>query len=298
MPINQELLRTFVAAAESASFSQAATRRKVTKSAISQQIKALESQLGVTLFERTAGVARLTASGQELAAVLRREFEAIDEALEAVSAAQHEVRGRVRIGSPGPFTRLWLRPRLAGLLRAHPGLQIAVSFATPRELEQRLAARDLDLILLVRPIEITGLTGQAVFTERFRAYAAPSYLAERGVPSGLADLARHRFVAYDEDLPMHGPWWRASFPRVPFPGQIICHIASLYEMQALAEEGLALAVLPDYFAADAVRRRTLVELPRMARSKAPFALNDISLVWRKNAIPTARFTTVRDALLT
>ena len=296
--VNQELLRTFVVAAASASFSAAATRRHVTKSAISQQIKALESQLGVTLFERGPGPVRLTDSGQELAAVLRREFEIIDDALEALASSQREIRGRVRIGAPGPFARLWLRPRLARLLRLHPRLEVAVSFGTPRELEQRVAERDLDLVLLVRPVERPGVVGERVFTERFRAYAAPAYLRERPAPARLDDFADHRFIVYDEDLPMHGPWWRASFPRQPYLGQLTCRVANLDEMRALAELGVGLVVLPDYFAADAVRQKTLAELPRVARARVAFASNDILLVWRKNAVATRLFETVREALLT
>src|SRR3954465_850978 len=105
MLINQELLRTFVAAATSQTFGEAALRRHVTKSAISQQIKALEVQLGAPLFERVGRRARPTESGLALADVLRREFEIIDDALDAVASAQREVKGEIRIGAPRSFSR-------------------------------------------------------------------------------------------------------------------------------------------------------------------------------------------------
>jgi DNA-binding transcriptional LysR family regulator len=148
MSINQELLRTFVAAAESESFSRAAERRHVTKAAVSQQIKALEGQLGVVLFERSGGHARVTESGRALAGVLRRQFEVIDDAIAAVASSQRGVAGEVRVGTPGPFTRLWLRPRLSRLLQAHEALRVTVVFGTPRDLERRLAERELDLLIL------------------------------------------------------------------------------------------------------------------------------------------------------
>lgn len=297
MPVPQDLLRTFVAAARAGTFSRAAARQRVTKSAISQQIRALEAHLGLRLFERSGRGVRLTPAGEALADVLEREFAAIDEALEAVVSSRQQVAGHVRIGSPGPFTRMWLRPRIADLLRAHADLRLTVSFGTPRELERRLVERELDMILLVRPAESPGLTEVPVFGEQFRAYAASSYLRASHALTSLDDLAHHRFIVYGDDLPMHAPWWRAAAgARRPFAGTIVCSVASLYEMRALAEMGIGIVVLPDYFAAAAVESGALTELPRLRGSRAAVAVNRIVLAWRTSTVPTGAFRVVRDAL--
>jgi DNA-binding transcriptional LysR family regulator len=298
MLINQELLRTFVVAADSATFQDAARRRHVTKSAISQQVKTLEAQLGTGLFERVGRRVRLSAEGRALADVLRREFEIIDEALDAIVIGKARVRGEVCIGAPGPFTRLWLRPRLVTLLERHPDLRPIVVFGTPAELERRLAERELDLIILVRPVEQPSIEGVPVFTEYFRAYASPAYLKANPAPRTFADFSAHRFIVYGDEMPMHRPWWRAAFgARAALRGEIVCRIANLYEMLALVEEGVGIAVLPDYFANEAVRRRTIVELPRIPSSRTMSHENKILLAWRKHAVLTARFRVVRDALL-
>jgi LysR family glycine cleavage system transcriptional activator len=297
VPVPPDLLRTFVTAARAGTFSRAAARQRVTKSAVSQQIRALEAHLGTRLFERSGKGVRLTEAGEALADVLERELAAIDEALDAVVSSRHQVAGHVRIGSPGPFTRIWLRPRVADLLRAHADLRLTVSFGTPRELESRLVERELDMILLVRPVEAPGLAETPVFTEYFRAYAASSYLQASPALAVLDDLARHRFIVYGDDLPMHAPWWRAAAgARRPFAGTIVCSVANLYEMRALAERGIGIVVLPDYFAAEAVKRGTLTELPRLRGSRAAVAVNRIVLAWRTSAIPTGAFRAVRDAL--
>src|SRR5688572_10058909 len=101
--VDLELLRTFVVAASAPTFREAAVRRRVSVSAISQQVKVLEGQLGIPLFERIGRRARLTASGQSLRATLTEDLARIDEALEAASSAHHEAQGRVTIGAPRPF---------------------------------------------------------------------------------------------------------------------------------------------------------------------------------------------------
>jgi LysR family glycine cleavage system transcriptional activator len=295
---NLELLRTFLVAADAQTFREAAARRHVTRSAVSQQIKQLEDQLGVALFERAGRRALLTESGKALAEALRSSFETIDEAIAAVASGHRDVSGEVTVGAPGPFTRLWLRPRIVRLLKAHGGLRLVVSFGTPRELERRLADRALDLVILVRPVELPGINAVPIFTETFRAYAAPSYLKSSALPRNVADLQGHRFIVYDADLPMHGPWWRAKFGgRTPFRGKVVCRTASLYEMLALAEEGIGIVVLPDYFAGEAARRGTIVELPSVPGSRPSTATNKILLASRQNVVPTARFRIVHDGLL-
>src|SRR5689334_12220911 len=113
MSMNLELLRTFVDAASAPSLGAAAERRHVTKSAVSQQLKTLEAQLGLRLFERTGRHVRPTETARALADTLRRAFALVDDALEAATETEAAVRGTLRIGAPRPFARVWLRPRLA-----------------------------------------------------------------------------------------------------------------------------------------------------------------------------------------
>ena len=160
--INQELLRTFVCVADSQTFSDAANRQRVTKSAISQQIKTLETQLGVALFERVGRRALLTESGQQLAHAFRGHLHAIDDAVAAVASAHGDVRGNIRIGSPRPFARVWLPHRVTHLLREHPALNTTLVFGTPTELERRLADRALDFAILVRDPELPGIDAETI----------------------------------------------------------------------------------------------------------------------------------------
>jgi DNA-binding transcriptional LysR family regulator len=297
--MNLELLRTFVDLARSPGLASVAARRHVTKSAVSQQMKALEAQLGVRLFERVGRTIRPTESAQALAAPLAAAFAAVDDALDALRDAEGTVRGQVRIGAPRPFTRAWLRPRLARLLASHPELVVDVSFGVPTELERALLAGDLDLAVLARAPESDAVATAPLFVETFEAVASRAYVRAHGSPETAADFERHRLVVFDRDLPMHGPWWRATFGgRAPLRGRVVCRVASLDEMLALATEGLGIAVLPDYFVAPALAARQLVIIrPSAHGRRATAAKNTIFLAERRGAVVPARVRTMREALL-
>ncbi len=301
MLINQELLRTLVDAATAPTFAEAAKKRHVTPSAVSQQMKTLETQLGLRLFERIGRRAKLTSSGEALVSVLRREFAAIDDAIDVLIADRDRPKGIVKIGAPRPFARVYLRPRLAEILRMHPEIVLDVAFDRPTPLEIGVAERLYDLAILARPPESPLVEGEPIAVERFAAVASPGYVRARGMPETKEAFLDARYIVFSDELPMHAPWWRASFgKKTPLPTSIVCRIASLDEMLALAEAGLGIAVLPSYFVEESLaKKRLLVLWPPKPKPGAltRTAENTLHLVWRKGAIETARFRLVRDAIL-
>jgi DNA-binding transcriptional LysR family regulator len=299
-PVSYELLKTFVEAASAPTFGAAARKRRVSASSISQQIKALEAQLGVPLFARVGRRVRVTEAGTALLASLRDEFSRIDSAVEEASSAHRAVRGRVALGGPRAFGRFWLRPRLAALLRQHEHLRLLVEFGVPSVLERRLVEGSLDLALLSRPTELPNVASQAVASEIFCLVGAPSYLERYGTPSTREQFEEHRFLLFDADLPMHAAWWRAKFGAGASPGGVrVAEVACLDQMLALCEEGAGLAVLPDYLLAEPLTEGRLRLLqPDAARyPKQRPARNTLFLAWREKALASARFVAVRDALL-
>lgn len=285
--VSWDLLRTFLLAASARTFGAAAAQRRLTVSAISQQMKALEAALGLPLFERVGRNVRLTADGQRLWQRLQPAAATLTEALHELSERYGQVAGQVAVGSPRGFGGIWLRPRLPRLLAAHPALQLSVDFDVPSVLERRLVEGALDLCILGRPSELPGVSTQPIATETFIAVASPALARQH------RDFAQARYLVFDDDLPMLAPWWRASFGRsAKLQPQIAARVASLDELQALAEAGAGVAVLPDYFVADAVKARRLVKLATPGRP----ATNTLFLAWRSHAVATARFLSVKAAL--
>ncbi len=298
MLINYELLRTLLEAGLAPTFAEAARRRRVTPSAVSHQIRALEAQLGVPLFERVGRNARLLPAGEGLVRALRESFTHIDDAIAAATDDHTRIRGLVRIGGPGPFSSMWLRPRLVRLLRAHPELTVEVRFGVPSVLSQRLLLGEDDLSILVRAVDFPALEARPVYVEEFSAVASPAYLRAHKRPETAKDFAEHRFVLFDADLAMHAAWWRASFGnKEPLPPKIACRITSLEEMLALAMEGIGIAVLPNYFIASAVAAKQVVVVGPARGKERRGAKNTIYLAWRKGSAQSARVRAVQQELL-
>lgn len=292
--INQELLRSFVAIAAERTFARAAAARHVSKSAISQQMKVLEAQLGQPLFERVGRHAVITAPARRLAETLRNEFQIIDDAVATLSASHAELSGEVALGAPRLFASMWVRPRIAALMGATPALRLRLRFGTPTELEAQLIARELDLAVLVRPPTSNAVHARPIYNEVLCAYGPRPARGAR--PLTLQQLRAARWIAFDPDLAMHAPWWRAhGGRRAGRQGEIVAYVASLDEMLALVEAGVGHAVLPAYVAAPALAAGRVVQ--HLRRADAPEVSNRIYLAWRDGAIATARLDAVRAALL-
>jgi len=293
--IQLDLLRSFVVVAGARTFAEAAARRHVSVSAISQQMAALEAQLGLKLFERVGRRARLTDEGRALHAALEPELARIDEAVAALTAAETAPTGRVALGAPRSFAAFWLRPRLAELVVTHPRLRLEVDFAPPADLERRLLDGELDFALLARPATSPSLATRPVYTQTYVAVGAPDLVAPRRRAT-RDELAAAPWLAFDRDRAMLAAWWRAAFgARAPLPDGVVCQIRSIEELVALAEEGLGLTVVPAYAAAASLAARRLVELPP-PHSRRP-ARDLVHLAWRKRAAEPARLRAVRAALL-
>jgi len=116
-------LSAFEAAARHGSFKDAADELAVTPTSISHQVKALEDQLGLRLFDRFNRRVELTRDGRELAAALTESFDLMDHAVRRLRGEGGETRRLVVVGNPG-LLDCWLRARLHRLRETHPGLAL------------------------------------------------------------------------------------------------------------------------------------------------------------------------------
>ncbi len=117
-------LRAFEAAARLSGFSPAARELNVTHAAVSQQVRALEAELGLPLVIRSGRGIELTADGRALAAAVGDGFEMIQAAI--ASFASRDENRPVRVTSTAAFTSEWLMPRLRGFWIAHPEIAISL----------------------------------------------------------------------------------------------------------------------------------------------------------------------------
>ena len=123
-PLDSDLMRSFLAVADSGSVTAAAGRLYRTQSAVSLQVKRLEESLGQPLFERQARGVVLTPRGEQLVPYARRVVALLDEA--AVALREKPLVGPVRVGIPDEYSGTVLPRALAAFDERHEGVQISV----------------------------------------------------------------------------------------------------------------------------------------------------------------------------
>jgi DNA-binding transcriptional LysR family regulator len=144
--LDSDLLRTFVAVAETGNFTRAASQVNRTQSAVSMQIKRLEEMIGEMLFLRGARGVALTRKGDELLSNARRIVSLLDETAASMSAPPLD--GPVRIGIPEEYGHAILSRALGAFSKRHPQVEITVKYAHSASQMASLNAGELDLAVV------------------------------------------------------------------------------------------------------------------------------------------------------
>ena len=196
-----DLLVGFEAAARHLSFTRAGEELFLTQSAVSRQIKELEGQLGVELFQRRHRALALTDAGKSF-------YASAAQVLTTMRAATDQLR--VQAGKKGlsvtttnSFAALWLIPRLAGFTRTHPGIDVRIMADTR---VQDLERDGLDLAIRHGPASLAGSSAVRLMGERVFPVCSPKLLKDKSRPLREPhDLRYHCLLQYDDPEGRH-PW--------------------------------------------------------------------------------------------
>ncbi|MCE4061964.1 LysR substrate-binding domain-containing protein [Pandoraea sputorum] len=145
--LDMDALRTFLATQQLGSLNRAAERVGRSQSAVSQQMRKLEVQVGQPLFRRQGRGLMLTDAGELILSYAHRILDLNDEAVHAVRGAS--VEGVVRFGLPGDFAETWLPAALGQFKKTHPGVRVEVAVERNGVLLERLDRGELDLVLVM-----------------------------------------------------------------------------------------------------------------------------------------------------
>lgn len=165
-------LSYFIKAAELLHFTDAAAASFVTQSTLSQQIKQLEEELGMLLFDRIGKQVRLTEAGNVFLIHARQIILDIKKSKQAIFELANMVNGELRIGVTYAFSSLLL-PALTPFSEKYPGIMIHVEYGTAGELENKLRMADLDILLAFHEqSDGEGLEMQPLFSSRIMMVVA------------------------------------------------------------------------------------------------------------------------------
>jgi len=184
-------LRIFHAVADKGSLTHAGEVLRLSQSAVSRQIRALEESLSVTLFHRHARGLILTEQGELLFDATQQMVKRLDATAARIRDSEDEVFGELRVTTTTGFGTLWLAPRLAKLYAKYPALKIDLM------LEERvldLPMREADVAIRMKEPTQSDLIRKRLMNIRMRLYATPEYLAEHGTPVTMDDLTQHRLI--------------------------------------------------------------------------------------------------------
>jgi DNA-binding transcriptional LysR family regulator len=260
-------IAAFARVVDCGSFSAAADRLKLSKSAISAHVQRLEDRLGTRLLNRSTRSLSLTEAGAAYYRHCVRILAEADAAEQAAVALQREPRGTLRISAPDTFGWMHVAPAIPDFLKRYPDLSIDIALS---EKHVNLVDEGLDLAIRIGALADSALVVRKLAPSRILLCAAPGYLAAHGTPQEPAALAAHNCLC-DSVTPWGNAWRltaKAKEAHVVVSGSMRANSAEMLRAAALA--GLGVASLPSWVIADELRsgalRRVLSswELPRSA----------------------------------
>lgn len=238
-------LETFVQVAESQSFSEAARRLRVAKSAVSRGVSALEAELGARLFQRTTRSLTLTEAGRGYFERATRILADLAEANLAVSHLQSAPRGLLRVSAPVSFGVLHLAPALPDFLEHFPEVRIDFSLSD-RFVD--LVDEGFDVAIRIGALEDSSLIVRKLTTTRRVVCASPDYFKARGMPMTPDDL-RHHDCLSNSNIAASREWRFRTQDGKPWPvevkGRLSANNGDMLRVAAL--RGLGIVNLPTFF---------------------------------------------------
>lgn len=226
---------------EQGSLVAAARQLQTTTSAVSQQLRALERDMGVTLLHRSTRRLSLTPAGERFVQGCQAMLAAARDAQTQLHHLRDAPEGELRVSAPVGAARQ-IGPALGPLLSANPGMSLHL------EVDDGftdLVAKRIDLAVRFGRLPDSNWVAQRIGQRTVGLYAAPAYLARRGVPTSMSDLTRHDWVFLRSDtgairsLSLVGPEGREEVLRVS-PRATSNNQLSL---QQFCEAGIGLALL-------------------------------------------------------
>jgi DNA-binding transcriptional LysR family regulator len=252
----------FARVVEAGSFTAAAAKLGVSKSAVSTRVSHLEERLRVRLLHRTTRKLTLTPEGLALFERCARVVAAADEAAVAAEGTGDIPRGLLRVNAPVVFAQEYLAAPMAAYLERYPHVRIDLGM-NDRLIDLVDEGVDVAVRITAR-LRGAGLVARKLATDRTVLCGAPAYLARKGTPMAPHDLVHHDCLLYSL-LKVTDEWrFRARGTRetftAPIEGRFSAASGAMIRQAALA--GMGLAVLPTFMiAADvaAGRLRPVVE---------------------------------------
>lgn len=282
-------LRSFVQIADCGSITRAAVEAGLAQPALSQQLAALEQELGVRLLERSATGVKLTPAGRVLYGRAQVILQELDDLKDDVQGVVDRVAGPVAIGLPPSMVDLLTMPLLDTLCREHPALRPQVLEEGSAQLGDLLIRGVLEIAVSPMRPDNPAVDSELLFREPLVLAAPP----EMRLPNkmDLAELARLPWVTTRRRHAVR-VMVDALFAEAGLEPRVVAEIDSLMTVVRFVQAGLGVAIMPRTVAEHA-RAAGGLEILTLA---APLPHRSMFLCWRKSTSSTRRTEFVLDLI--
>ena len=240
MYVNLRFLRTFVAIADSKGFTRAATRLNLTQSAASRQIHALESELGVRLFDRIGRRIKLTSEGENLLVRSRRllsDAESLGERARALKSGQ---TGLLRVGAAPQIIENLLADFMQRYRKRHPGIELHFVEDQGARLPARLEAGDMHVALL--PDSDDRFFRRPLFPMLVVAVVPEDHRFARRAALDVAELADEPLLRLGPGFASHA-WFDTACRIEHIRPRVLLESITPHSLIALARNGFGIALI-------------------------------------------------------
>jgi DNA-binding transcriptional LysR family regulator len=259
-------LRIFHAAAEAGSFTHAGESLRMSQSAVSRQVSALEKDLKVALFHRHARGLVLTEQGDMLFRTATEILTKLSTAETLLSDTTTKPTGDLRVTAPTGLGTVWVTQRLREFLELYPDIRVELVLADE---QIDISMRAADVAIWTSEPQQPDLIRRPLFTMQIHAYASTQYVKKFGTPQQLEDLDKHRIVSYSGTPQPHlsAIRWLEIAGREGLEPRTPAFMAnSVIAMKYAIRAGLGVGLIPDYLTeeeAELVPVLREAELPNM-----------------------------------
>lgn len=231
-------LRSLLAIVETGSFAAAADKVALTPSAISQQVQALEHEVGALLFDRATRPPRLTTAGQQMAETAREVLQLTQTAVDAISG--RGAAGTLTLGSVRTSALSLLPRAIVALREAHSGLRVRLRVGLSDALLRDVAAGRLDAAMVAEHLHMPpGLQWRSFLSEPLLVIAPPAY------PDMSAEgyLRRCPFIRFNSNVPL-AHIIDQELSRMNIPLNEVAEIDTISAITACVAGGLGVSIVP------------------------------------------------------
>jgi DNA-binding transcriptional LysR family regulator len=239
-------LRYFVAVAEERHFGRAAKRLRLSQPPLSAQIKGLEEELGVKLFQRSTRQVALTDAGRTFLERAEGILEAVEEAKEAAKGADEGVRGRLEIGFISSATLGLLPPAIRLFRERFAGVEIELRELTSAQQIDALYAGEIRVGLVRLPLRAPGLRFEPLQEESFLVALPSGHPLEALESVPLEAMVDQPLIFFTRQLmPSLHAQIVELFQRVGAFPNVVQHAVHLQTIVGLVASDVGLAILPE-----------------------------------------------------